>query len=66
MTEEEEAMTMMNSKWKFRPPPRGVARESLRLCEILQGGGICRYGVEQGGEGGAGREAGEGGVVGRG
>ena len=26
------------TKWKFRPPPRGVDRESLRLCPARAGG----------------------------
>ena len=29
----------MDSKWKFRPPPRGVARDALKLC---QEAGRCR------------------------
>ena len=29
----------MDSKWKFRPPPRGVARDALKMC---QEAGRCR------------------------
>ena len=33
----------MDSKWKFRPPPRGVARDALKLCqEATEGAGRCR------------------------
>ena len=27
----------MDSKWKFRPPPRGVARDALKLCQEAGG-----------------------------
>ena len=31
------------TKWKFRPPPRGVVRENLKLCPVV-GGGNCTLG----------------------
>ena len=32
--EADETVTVtMDSKWKFRPPPRGVARDALKLCQ---------------------------------
>jgi len=31
-------------KWKFRPPPRGVTRENLVMCEVQEQGGTCRMG----------------------
>ena len=32
-----------DSKWKFRPPPRGVAKEALKLCQEVGEGstGVC-------------------------
>ena len=27
-------MDAATSKWKFRPPPRGVERENLRRCKV--------------------------------
>ena len=33
----------MDSKWKFRPPPMGVAKGALKLCqEAREGAGQCR------------------------
>eukprot|EP00090_Calanus_glacialis_P043171 TRINITY_DN7638_c0_g1_i1.p1 TRINITY_DN7638_c0_g1~~TRINITY_DN7638_c0_g1_i1.p1 ORF type:complete len:1395 (-),score=231.54 TRINITY_DN7638_c0_g1_i1:680-4864(-) len=29
-------------KWKFRPPPRGVPKENLKLCETHENGSTCR------------------------
>jgi len=29
-------------KWKFRPPPRGVPKENLKLCETHENEGTCR------------------------
>ena len=31
-------------KWKFRPPPRGVARENLRECSVTRAGDTCSLG----------------------
>ena len=31
-------------RWKFRPPPRGLAREQLRLCGVAGGGDTCGLG----------------------
>ena len=30
---DETTTVTMDSKWKFRPPPRGVARDALKLCQ---------------------------------
>ena len=35
------AVETMDSKWKFRPPPRGVARDALKLCQEA-GSDRCR------------------------
>ena len=36
--------TADRTKWKFRPPPRGVVRESFRLCSVTGGGERCELG----------------------
>jgi len=32
------------SKWKFRPPPRGVSRDQLILCPVTGAGNTCSLG----------------------
>ena len=32
------------TKWKFRPPPRGVAKENLRRCQVNQAEESCQLG----------------------
>ena len=32
------------SKWKFRPPPRGVAKENLRRCKVNVAEECCQLG----------------------
>ena len=29
-------------KWKFRPPPRGVTKENLKLCDLFEKSESCR------------------------
>ena len=33
------------SKWKFRPPPRGVSRDQLILCPVTGAGNTCSLGM---------------------
>jgi hypothetical protein len=42
MPAEEATVMEPDSKWKLRPPPRGVPRESLALCGTVAAGGVCR------------------------
>ncbi|XP_059471957.1 probable helicase with zinc finger domain isoform X2 [Neocloeon triangulifer] len=34
------------SKWRWRPPPRGVGADAYTLCDAWKNGGTCRYGVQ--------------------
>ena len=31
-------------KWKFRPPPRGIPKENMKLCSTHSSGITCRIG----------------------
>ena len=41
--DETSLVSAKDSKWKFRPPPRGVAKEALKLCQEVGEGstGVC-------------------------
>ena len=32
------------ARWKYRPPPRGVTRDSLQLCSVTHAGDTCHVG----------------------
>ena len=32
------------ARWKYRPPPRGVTRDSLQLCSVTRAGDTCHVG----------------------
>ena len=32
------------ARWKYRPPPRGLARDSLQLCGPTRAGDTCHVG----------------------
>ena len=32
------------SKWKFRPPPRGLVKENLRMCRLNEAEDCCQLG----------------------
>ena len=37
-------MDAATTKWKFRPPPRGVAKENLRRCKVKVAEELCQLG----------------------
>ena len=37
-------MDAATTKWKFRPPPRGVAKENLRRCKVKVAEDCCQLG----------------------
>ena len=37
-------MDAATSKWKFRPPPRGVVKENLRMCKVSLAEECCQLG----------------------
>ena len=37
-------MDAATTKWKFRPPPRGVAKENLRRCKVKAAEDCCQLG----------------------